>query len=94
MRSQVKVQEDENAQKVNKKKDVSREYTQILQSIRNLYGRCHSTMKVKSVFSGPKENSIISDVLTAELDFIETRIGDLIEITKEYKSEFPLTGSP
>jgi hypothetical protein len=86
-KSQVKLQEDENNQKENKKKDVSREFTQIIQSIRNLYGRCHSTMRVKSVFSGPKDVLNLSDVLDTELDLISTRIVDLIEITNEFKSE-------
>jgi ribosomal protein S20 len=85
MKSTVKVQEDENIEKVNKKKDVSREYTQIIEAIRNLYGRCYSTLRVKSVFSGPKDSANIHDVLSVELDFIATRIVDLIEITDEYK---------
>lgn len=95
MRSQVKSEEDENAEKVNKKKDVSREYTQILQSIKNLYGRCNATMQVKSVFSATKDSLNVAETLTSELDFIETRIVDLIEITKEYKTEVPFsTASP
>lgn len=94
MKSQVKSQEDENAQKVNKKKDVSREYTQILQAIKNLYGRCNATMQVKSVFSTSKDSGNIAEALASELDFIETRIVDLIEITKEYKIDVPSDTSP
>jgi seryl-tRNA synthetase len=89
MKSQVKLQEDENTQKVNKKKDVSREFTQIIQSIKNLYGRCQSTMRVKSVFSDIKDSSNFSnnlkDILFSELELIATRMIDLEEIYEEFK---------
>ena len=87
MRTQVKLHEEENISRVNKKKDVSREFTQIIQAIRNLYGRCLSTMRVKPMFTGQRENSNLSDMLDQELDLILTRIIDLIEITEEYQTD-------
>ncbi len=90
MRSQVKLQEEENFLRENKKKDVSREFTQTIQAIRNLYGRCYSTMGVKSIFSGPRDNMPLSEVLDVELDVISARMTDLIEITEEYKQEVVL----
>lgn len=85
MRTQVKLQEEDNITRVNKKKDVSREFTQIIQATRNLYGRCVSTMQVKTMFTGQRDNSNLSDMLDQELDMILTRILDLIEITQEYQ---------
>jgi CRISPR/Cas system-associated exonuclease Cas4 (RecB family) len=85
MKSQVKSQEDENTEKVNKKKDISREFTQIIQSIKNLYGRCQSTLRVKTVFSEIKESNNLKDVLFGELEFIGTRMADLDEILEESK---------
>ncbi len=93
-RSNVKVQEDENSQRENKKKDISREFTQIIQAIRNLYGRCHSTMTVKTLFSIVKENPLNPMESTEqELDLILTRMVDLIEITNEYKQDCIFEGS-
>jgi len=88
IRSQAKIQEDENLQRENKKKDISREFTQIIQAIRNLYGRCHSTMTVKTLFNIVKENSSNPmESADLELDLILTRMVDLIEITNEYKQD-------
>lgn len=94
MKSQVKLQEDENLEKVNKKNDVSREFTQIIQSIKNLYGRCQGTMKVNSVVSEIKDLTNIKEVLFGELEFIATRMKDLDDITKDYKQEMTVGGNP
>lgn len=90
MRSQVKIQEEENLLRQNKKKDISREFTQTIQAIRNLYGRCYSTMGVKSIFAGPRDTMQLNEVLDLELDVITARMTDLIEITEEYKQEVVL----
>lgn len=79
----VKNEEEENIAVMNKKKDISREYTQTLQSIKNLYGRCYNTMRVKPMFASMKESSTLVEVLTGELDLILLRITDLMEITTE-----------
>ena len=47
----VKEKEEENIQKENKKKDISRELSQTTQAIRNLFGRCFNTMRIKPVFT-------------------------------------------
>lgn len=86
-RSNVKSQEEGNLQRENKKKDVSREFTQTIQAIKNLFGRCNSTMRVKQVFANQKDNVALIDTLENELDVIMTRMVDLIEICKEYNQE-------
>ncbi len=86
-RLQVKTQEEENITKMDKKKDISREYIQIIQSIRNLYLRCVSTMNAKHGYSasgGQKEGLSLLETLDGNLDLIGARISDLIEIFDEY----------
>ncbi len=81
----VKAEEEEKLQREDKKKDISRELSQITQAIRNLYGRCFSTMRIKPVFAGQKETASVSDLLYHELDIIHIRISDLIEIHSDFK---------
>jgi len=81
----VKTQEDDKLMVENKKKDVSREMSQITQSIRNLFGRCYNTMRMKPVFAGRQDSASVSEVLDYELDIILMRISDLVEISNEYK---------
>lgn len=88
-----KEQEDENMQKGNKKKNVTTEFTQIIQAIRNLYLRCSQSLRSSPLFSNLKENSSLSDHLDFELDIIQTRIVDLIEITSDYKAELQNSSS-
>ena len=85
IKSNVKVAESENTHRANKKKDISRELTQIIQSVRNLYTRCYNNMRVKPVFNGPKENIVIDDILNFELDVILMKMSDLVEISADYK---------
>lgn len=85
MRSNVKSEEEEKLRKDDKKKDVSRELSQVTQAIRNLFGRCFSTMRIKPVFQGQKDTASIQEVLDFELDIIHIRISDLIEICNDYR---------
>jgi hypothetical protein len=81
----VKAQEEESLMKEDKKKDISRELSQTTQAIRNLFGRCFNTMRIKPVFAGHKDSTSLLEVLDYELDIILLRITDLIEISNEYK---------
>jgi hypothetical protein len=85
MQMSVKSQEDNKLQVEDKKKDVSREMSQITQSIRNLYGRCYNTMRIKPVFTGQKDSATLTELLDYELDIILMRISDLVEISSEHK---------
>jgi hypothetical protein len=81
----VKAQEEEKLNKEDKKKDISRELSQTTQAIRNLFGRCFTTMRIKPVFAGHKDSASVLEVLDYELDIILMRISDLVEISNEYK---------
>lgn len=86
IRQRAKQEEEEKLTREDKKKDISRELSQITQAIRNLFGRCFSTMRIKPVFAGQKETASISDLLDFELDIIHLRIADLIEIAADYRA--------
>jgi hypothetical protein len=85
IQSSVKGQEEEKLSKEEKKKDISRELSQTTQAIRNLFGRCFTTMRIKPVFAGHKDATSLMEVLDYELDIILLRITDLVEISNEYK---------
>lgn len=85
IQSNVKTQEEDRLMKEDKKKDISRELSQTTQAIRNLFGRCFTTMRTKPVFAGHKESASMVDVLDFELDIILLRISDLVEISNEYQ---------
>jgi glucose-6-phosphate-specific signal transduction histidine kinase len=59
----VKAQEEESLMKEDKKKDISRELSQTTQAIRNLFGRCFNTMRIKPVFAGHKDSTSLLEVL-------------------------------
>lgn len=85
MKSSVKNQEEEKLQIEGKKKDTSKELSQITAAIRNLFGRCFNTMRIKPVFAGQKETATLSELLDYELDIILLRISDLVEICNDFK---------
>ena len=93
IQSNVKGQEEEKLMKENKKKDMSRELSQTTQAIRNLFGRCFTTMRIKPVFAGHKDTASVLEVLDYELDIILLRISDLVEISDEYKFSLENGGS-
>ena len=75
-----------------KKKDVSRDYSQVAQAVKNLYTRCQATTRTKQIVTTTAMNhatpsvSIAAD-LDNELDVIYYRLTDLLEISDEFKSE-------
>lgn len=83
-RSKVKIEEEEKARVEDKKKDLSREFSQVTLAIKNIFLRCQTSMKNKVVFVGTKESSGLGEMLSFELDVIQCRIVDLMEISDEY----------
>ena len=81
IRDDVKQLEEEKHQLEEGRKDATREYSQVIQSIRNIFSRCSSTVQNKSVFV-PSANGVNTDEW---LEFINTRITDMIEISREFK---------
>jgi chromosome segregation ATPase len=63
--------------------DKSRQTGQVIMSIKNLYGRCLSSMKTK-VPHIPNTDNL--SLMTAYLKLIQERIVDLNDITKQYQS--------
>jgi hypothetical protein len=83
MRVGVKEEEEEKDHQEDNKKKVSREFSQIIQAIKNLFNRCQATMrnKVKTVGSNNSGNREQWDY---NLEIIHSRIKDLLEIEDEY----------
>ncbi len=94
IRNDVKGEEHLKLTRENKAKHVSREGSQSGQSIKNLFGRCVSTMRIKPVFSGNKETATANELVDYELDLIKMRISDLVEISKDYKYSLEHTQLP
>jgi chromosome segregation ATPase len=68
-------------------KNVSKEVSQVAQSIKNIYNRCQSTMRTPGKESS--NNSVKMAILAGNLDLMESRLVDLIEITDEYRMVGP-----
>lgn len=71
-----------------KKKDVSRNFSQAAQSIKNLYTRCQSSVRTKAVTASTSSSaplSFIEECIDSQLDAVSYRLSDLIEISSEYR---------
>jgi hypothetical protein len=78
-----------------KKKDISRDYSQAAQSIKNLYIRCQSSVRTKAATaSTSSSSSAVSHTaglphtekgIDHQLDAVSHRLSDLIEISSEYR---------
>lgn len=71
-----------------KKKDVSRDFSQAAQSIKNLYTRCQSSVRTKSATASTSSAaplSLIEECIDSQLDAVSYRLSDLIEISSEYR---------
>lgn len=82
----IKIQDEEGLKVDDKKKDISRELSQTIQAIRNLFGRCFNTMRVKPSFGPHKDSATMMELLDFELDTIGMRIFDLVQIYNEFKA--------
>eukprot|EP01038_Epipyxis_sp_PR26KG_P007741 gene7741-10518_t len=92
----VKKEEEEKLQLEDKKKDISRELSQISQAVKNIFGRCNITTRTGilpsvTTYNGGSSstqqqgNNALSELLDYNLDVICLRMVDLIEISNEYK---------
>ena len=88
MRSLVKMEEEEKDHQEDNRKKVSREFSQIMQAIRNIFNRCQCTMRNKV-----KTTAVNREAWEYNLEVIYSRIKDLIEIVEEYKLSVQLTGT-
>jgi chromosome segregation ATPase len=76
-----------------KKKDVSRDYSQAAQSIKNLYIRCQSSVRTKATTASTSSSAVshtaglphTEECLDHQLDAVSHRLADLIEISSEYR---------
>lgn len=94
IKNNVKLEEKDKLTRENKAKHVSREGSQSSQSIKNLFGRCVYTMRIKPVFSGNKETATAVEMRDYELDIIKLRIADLIDICHDFKNYVDNTPVP
>eukprot|EP00603_Paraphysomonas_imperforata_P005932 CAMPEP_0114430594 /NCGR_PEP_ID=MMETSP0103-20121206/10124_1 /TAXON_ID=37642 ORGANISM="Paraphysomonas imperforata, Strain PA2" /NCGR_SAMPLE_ID=MMETSP0103 /ASSEMBLY_ACC=CAM_ASM_000201 /LENGTH=380 /DNA_ID=CAMNT_0001600051 /DNA_START=157 /DNA_END=1299 /DNA_ORIENTATION=+ len=85
-RATTKSEEEEKNLDEDAAKNVARETSQVVQSIRNVFGRCQATVRNKSQYQVAAKDSSVSDLLTFNLDIIHARVSDLIEISAEYKA--------
>lgn len=81
IRLTVKKEEEEKDLQEDKKKNVTRESSQIVQAVKNIFNRCQATMRNKQKMGANR------DVLEFNLDVIHCRLIDLIEICDEYQKE-------
>lgn len=84
VRSVTKVEKEEQDRHNDRSKSVARESTQVIESIKNIFARCQSTMRVPGKGSGGGKNI---DHLSGNLVIIESRLVDLIEIIREFEEE-------
>jgi hypothetical protein len=77
-----KKEEEEKNRFEDKAKNVSRECSQVIQSVKNIYARCITTARNPGKISNNNNANI--NLLLDNLLYIENRLVDLIEITDEY----------
>lgn len=63
-------------------KHTSREVSQVVQSIKNTFTRCQSTMRNPG--RSTWNNDVSLPVLSSHLEFVESRLVDLIEVEREF----------
>lgn len=86
LRIDLKYEEDMKLKHDDKIKDVSKELSETIAAIKNLFGRCSANMKSKPIFNGNKEAAQLEEILDFELDIVNIRLVDLKEISTEYKT--------
>ena len=88
IRKEVSNEEEKKDSIEDRKKDLSREISEVASSIKNMFLRCQSTVKSKQIFSKTKDSGNLSEALTHYLDVILARITDLREMKREYELKF------
>lgn len=84
-RAYSKNEEEEKNMEEDKKKSLVRETSQVITSIRNIFGRCVASMRINPLTHQPKDISLF-DSLDANLDVILDRMTDLMSILSEHSS--------
>lgn len=94
MRGLVKKVEEDKCHDEDKKKNISRESSQLTSAIENIFQRCQASMRQKVIIGSGKEQLTIPELLDAELDIIHARVVDLLEISQEFilESDVSLNG--
>jgi chromosome segregation ATPase len=95
IRNKVKAAEEDKDELEDKKKDVSRESSQVIQAIRNIFSRCQASLRNKntSIYTSSTAVVTMADNLGMNLDVISGRIVDLIEICSEYDPGYASGGA-
>ena len=88
IRKEVSSEEEKKDSIEDRKKDLSREISEVASSIKNMFLRCQSTVKSKQIFSKMKDTGSLSETLTHNLDVILARITDLREMKREHELKF------
>lgn len=84
IRKEVSSEEERKDSIEDRKKDLSREISEVSSSIKNMFLRCQSTVKSKQMFSKMKDSGNSAETLIHNLDVILARITDLREMKREY----------
>ena len=89
VRSAVKLEEEGKDVVEDKKKDLSREFSQVIQAVRNIFSRCQASMRNKntSVYTGVVEATTLAESLIMNLDVICGRLVDIKEICSEFSTD-------
>ena len=85
-RAQTKREEKEKELHEDKSKNIARETSQVVQSIKNVFTRCQATVRNRSQVAAANRDATLADLLSFNLDIIHARVSDLLEITSEYKA--------
>lgn len=85
-KSQTKREEKEKEQHEDRSKNIARETSQVVQSIKNVFTRCQATVRNRTQVAAANRDASMSELLAFNLDVIHARISDLLEITSEYKA--------
>ncbi len=85
-RARTKLEEKDKDLHQDKSKDIARETSQVIQTIRNIFSRCQATMRNKINIVSANKDASMHEQLIFNLDVIHARISDLIEITNECKN--------
>jgi tagatose-1,6-bisphosphate aldolase len=87
LRKEVSAEEEKQDSLEDRKKDLSRELSEVSSSIKNMFTRCTSTVKSKQLFSNNRDASLLAEVLEYNLEIIMARVIDIKEIKKEFSAE-------
>mmetsp|Transcript_16541 Transcript_16541/g.24879 ORF Transcript_16541/g.24879 Transcript_16541/m.24879 type:complete len:387 (+) Transcript_16541:124-1284(+) len=85
-RARTKKEEKEKELHEDQAKNIARETSQVVQSIKNVFARCQATVRNRNQVAVVNKECTLSELLSFNLDIIHARMMDLIEISSEYKA--------